>query len=130
MEHEHYFAVAAAELWNSLPDNIKDVETIIHLENVKNVLIFAMRKAHSLQCFLLCQLNLNLPLFTYLSHFYLAIPLYFFILKAHRDFSLNVICAIQAWFMIIISIIFSMPSVCVHCVLYIQYWYGYKTHPA
>ena len=57
-----------------------------------------MIKAHSRRCFLLCQLNLNFPLFTYLSHFH---PLYFFILKVHRDFSLNVICAIQAWFIII-----------------------------
>ena len=45
---------------------------------------------------LICHL-LTCPIFTLL-------PSVFFILKAHRDFSLNVICAIQAWFIIIIKI--------------------------
>ena len=78
----HAFAVAAAELWNSLPGNIKDVETIHSFrKTVTNILsfFFAMKKAHSLQCFFLCQLNLDLPLFTYLYHlFHLTIPLYFY----------------------------------------------------
>ena len=42
-----------------------------------------------IHCLLTC------PIFTLL-------PSVFFILKAHRDFSLNVICAIQVWFIIII----------------------------
>ena len=44
---------------------------------------------------LICHCLLTCPIFTLL-------PSVFFILKAHRDFSLNVICAIQAWFIIII----------------------------
>ena len=47
---------------------------------------------------LICHCLLTCPIFTLL-------PSVFFILKAHRDFSLNVICAIQAWFIIIIIII-------------------------
>ena len=46
---------------------------------------------------LICHCLLTCPIFTLL-------PSVFFILKAHRDFSLNVICAIQAWFIIIIII--------------------------
>ena len=44
---------------------------------------------------LICHCLLTCPIFT-------LFPSVFFILKAHRDFSLNVICAIQAWFIIII----------------------------
>ena len=43
---------------------------------------------------LICHCLLTCPIFNLL-------PSVFFILKAHRDFSLNVICAIQAWFIII-----------------------------
>ena len=53
---------------------------------------------------LICHCFLTCPIFTLL-------PSVFFILKAHRDFSLNVIiCAIQAWFIIIIIIISRSPG--------------------
>ena len=48
---------------------------------------------------LICHCLLTCPIFTLL-------PSVFFILKAHRDLSLNVICAIQAWFIISIIIFY------------------------
>ena len=68
--------------------------------------MFARIKAHSRQCFLLCQSKYSI-IYLYIRDlhvpvpFHLTIPLYCFILKVHRDFSPNVICAIQAWFIIV-----------------------------
>ena len=96
------FAVASAELWNSLPDKIKDAETIHSFRRMlKTLFIFAMIRlivagvSYCVSLILICHCLLTCPIFTLL-------PSVFFILKAHRDFSLNVICAIQAWFIIII----------------------------
>ena len=60
---------------------------------------------------LICHCLLTCPIFTLLHSV-------FFILKAHRDFSLNVICAIQAWFIIIIIMLALVDLyLCIHRIL-------------
>ena len=74
------FAVASAELWNSLPDKIKDAETIHSFRrNVKNIFIFAQWLRLIVAGVSYCvSCNLNLSLFILPVPFSLLLPLCIF----------------------------------------------------